>query len=273
MKKILCLLCLFTLFSCSNQDEKAKKELEKARLYYEKQEFLAARQTLDSLKVKYPKAYPVLKEGLQLMREVKLAEQKRNLAYADSMLIIKSAEAESLKKDFIFEKDKTYDDTGKYIYKQQAAERGYQRSYIRSGVNEFGEMYIASVYYGGVPIKHTSLKVSSKDGEYTETATIPYDGGTNYSFTDGGMTTETVTYLGEKGRDVALFIYNHQKEPLKASYLGGKSYSIQISDTDKKAMAATYDLATVLSDIERFKKEIKTAKLKSEYFEVKTKEN
>lgn len=270
MKNIFYILCLFVLFSCTGQTKKAKEELEKARAYYQNEEFSAAKLTVDSIKIKYPKEFSVQKEGLQLMRVVKLAEQKRNLAYCDSMLKVKLMEAEPLKKNFVFEKIEDYDDVGKYIYKQQVTEKNIQRSYIRSGVNEKGEMYIASVYYGSRPVKHSRLKVSSKNGEYAETENVLRDGGANYSFTDGGMTTETVTYLGDKGKDVALFIYDRQKEPVKATYLGETEYSIQISDADKKALAETYDLAIVLSDIERLKKEIETAKLKSEYLEIKT---
>lgn len=189
------------------------------------------------------------------MRQVELKEAERTIAFCDSLLPIKIEEAEALKKGFNFEKDSVYEEIGNYIWKQQTIERNVQRCYIRSGVNEKGEIYLASVFYGGAPINHTGLKVSTPDGQFAETASIAYDGGVNYRFKDLGKTTEVVTYKGEKGLDAAQFISTNVKERIKAEYTGGKPYTIYIADGDKKAIAATFDLATVLSDLENLIKE------------------
>lgn len=189
------------------------------------------------------------------MRQVELKEAERTIAFCDSLLPIKIEEAEALKKGFNFEKDSVYEEIGNYIWKQQTIERNVQRCYIRSGVNEKGEIYLASVFYGGAPINHTGIKVSTPDGQFAETAAIAYDGGVNYRFKDLGKTTEVVTYKGEKGLDAAKFISTNVKERIKAEYTGGKPYTIYIADGDKKAIAATFDLATVLSDLENLIKE------------------
>lgn len=189
------------------------------------------------------------------MRQVELKEAERTIAFCDSLLPIKIEEAEALKKGFNFEKDSVYEEIGNYIWKQQTIERNVQRCYIRSGVNEKGEIYLASVFYGGAPINHTGIKVSTPDGQFAETASIAYDGGVNYRFKDLGKTTEVVTYKGEKGLDAAKFISTNAKERIKAEYTGGKPYTIYIADGDKKAIAATFDLATVLSDLENLIKE------------------
>ena len=79
-------------------------------------------------------------------------------------------------------------------------------------------------------------------------------------FKDMGNTTEVVTYKGENGMEAIKFIYVNQKERIKVEYTGGKPYVIYIADGDKRAIAATYDLATVLSDVEN----MRTLKAKSE---------
>ena len=135
-----------------------------------------------------------------------------------------------------------------------------QRCYIRSGVNEKGEIYLASVFDGGAPINHTGIKVSTKDGQFAETAAIPYDGGVNYRFKDLGKTTEVVTYKGEKGLDAA-------------EYTGGKPYTLYIADGDKKAIAATFELATVLSDLENLQKEKEKATKRIAYLKSKLESN
>lgn len=255
-KSAICIaLAAITLAACNETEKEAQARLNNARSMYERNEFFAAKSEIDSIRALYPKEYKVLKEGLTLMRQVELKEAERTIAFCDSLLPIKIEEAEALKKGFNFEKDSVYEEIGNYIWKQQTIERNVQRCYIRSGVNEKGEIYLASVFYGGAPINHTGLKVSTPDGQFAETASIAYDGGVNYRFKDLGKTTEVVTYKGEKGLDAAKFIATNVKERIKAEYTGGKPYTIYIADGDKKAIAATYDLATVLSDLENLIKE------------------
>ncbi len=270
MNRIFFILIAFLLFTaCNNNKKLAQENLERARILSENHQFEAAKQSLDSLKVNFPKEVGVLKDGLQVMRQVELREQERNIQYCDSMLIVKTAEADSMKVLFIFEKDPKYDDIGKYIDKQQVLERNIGRSYIRSGVNELGEMYIASVYHGGGKLKHNQLKVSAPDQSFSETSVIPEDGGVNFSFQDLGMTTEVVTYQNNKDNGVILFIYNNSKYRLKAELLGGKPYSFFISDGDKKSLIKTHDFSVVLSDIQRLEKEKEKAKTRIEYLKSK----
>ena len=272
MKKYLSLGFLFVFFiSCNNDAKLAGNLLNEAQTYYESREYANAKLYLDSLKAAFPKEAAIQREALQLMRKIDLEEQTRNLNYCDSMLIICRSKADSLKQHFIFEKDTDYEEIGKYISKQQKIENNTQKSYIRCGVNERGEMYLASVYYGANPINHSRLKVSTPDGQYTETENIPPDGGLNYSFKDLGVTTEIVTYTKEKDGGVIQFIDNHHNEKLKAEYFGGdKTYTFQITANDKNAIAETCELATVLSDIDRLEKEIKKAQGRIEYLKTKT---
>lgn len=255
-KSAICIaFAAITLAACNQTEKEAQARLDNARKMYKRNELFAAKSEIDSVRALYPKEYKVLKEGLALMRQVELKEAERTIAFCDSLLPIKIEEAETLKKGFTFEKDSVYEEIGNYIWKQQTIERNVQRCYIRSGVNEKGEIYLASVFYGGAPINHTGIKVSTPDGQFAETASIAYDGGVNYRFKDLGKTTEVVTYKGEKGLDAAKFIATNVKERIKAEYTGGKPYTLYIADGDKKAIAATYDLATVLSDLENLIKE------------------
>ena len=120
-------------------------------------------------------------------------------------------------------------------------------------------MYLASVYFGGKPIDHTTIKISTPDGLFAETATIPYDGGLNYHFKDLGNTTEVVTYKAENGMDAIKFINDNADKRLKVEYKGGKPYIIYMAENDKKALVATYQLASTLSDIYQMTREKKKA--------------
>jgi hypothetical protein len=112
-------------------------------------------------------------------------------------------------------------------------------------------MYLASVYFGSRPINHTGIKLSVGNSLFAETASIPYDGGVNYRFTDNGNTSEIVNYKGENGIDAVKFVCANAKERIKADYTGRKTYAIYLADADKQAIVATYELAAILSDVEK----------------------
>jgi hypothetical protein len=264
MKKFFYLLLFPIFFACNNQEELARGELQKAQDFYDRQEYSNARQTLDSLKIKYPKVFPVLKEGQQLVKKIEHSLQTRNFHYCDSMILVEQAKIKSLTEGFIFEKDTAYEDIGKYVYKTQSIERNIQKTYIRSYTNELGEMTLSSVYYGGRPIKHSALLVSIHSGESAQTASITSDGSNNYTFNDGGMTTETVSYTGGKDNGVILFICNNAQKPVKATFRGEKEISVSISEADKTALLRTYNLSVTLSEIEKLKKGKEIARQKLE---------
>lgn len=275
MKKSITYILLFSslfISSCNKTTKEAQARLDQAKALFAQDEFAAAKTEIDSLRTLYPKEFKVLKEGLTLMRQVEMKEAIRNIAYVDSLLPIRQQEAEVLAKAFTYEKDSIYEETGNYIYKQQTIERNLERCYIRAGVNERGEYYLSSVYNGTSPINHTNIKLSTKEDIYVETAIIPFDGGVNYRFENLGRTTEVVTYKGENGLDALQFIAEHQKERIKVNFQGGKSYIIYIADGDKKAIAATYEFALVLGDIDQLSKEKNKSLQRIDYLKRKVSE-
>lgn len=271
MRRILLLLgtAVLLLGGCGNEKE-ARKDLEHARQLYESRQYSAAKNAVDTLRIRYPKEVAVLKESLTLMRLIERGESERNIEFCDSLIPIRSEEAEKLKKGFVFEKDSAYEDIGRYIWKQKTLERNVGRSYIRCGVDEKGEIYLASVYFGRAPLNHTGLRLSTPDGSFAETASVPYDGGVNYRFKDLGNTTEIVTYKAENGIDAIKFVYGtDEKTRIKAEYTGGKRFSLTLSNDDKKAIRATFELAIVLSDLESMRKEKEKATKKIAYIDHK----
>jgi hypothetical protein len=241
---------LVMLAGCEGNEKDARAKLENARALYERNELIAAKNEIDSIRIHYPREVSVLKETLELMRQVELKETDRNIAYYDSLLPIRQEEFRAFNKGFVLEKDSRFQDIGNYMVEKQTIERNVERSYIRCMVDEKGEISLASVYFGSRPINHTGIKVSIASGLFAETASIPYDGGVNYRFTDMGNTSEIVNYKGEKGIDAIKFIYSNARARIKVDYTGGKPYGIYLDETDKKAVISIYELAAILSDIE-----------------------
>lgn len=249
------IVAIFCLTGCAEGKE-AKKLFDEARSLYESQQFILAKNRIDSIHTHFPREVEIRKEAITLMRHVERSESERNIAYCDSLIPIRMSESEIMKKGFLFEKNTDYDRLGKYIWSTMTVERNVERSYIRCGVNEEGEMYIASVYFGRSPLNHTGLTFSSNDGTRAETPAIPYDGGTNYRFQYLGNVTEVVTFRGEHCKAIADYVMVvNEKERIKATYTGGNPFSLFLTDADKKAIQATYMLALVLTDIDSLQRE------------------
>ena len=267
--KIYLIGILLFLIACNTNKKQATIYLVNAQKLYEQGEYVSAKNNLDSIKNLFPKEFEIQKDGLKLRRKIEIKENEQNISFCDSMLIIRLAEAEKMKSGFVYEKNPEYDDVGKYIDKNQSVEAKLQSSYIRTQVNELGVILFSSVYYGSRAIQHTKLKVSKSNNEYVETQAIPRDGGLNYSFIDGGMTTEIVTYTQGKDNGVIKFIYDNKESVLKAEYSGKEKYSFTISASDKNVLVKTFNFSVVLSDIEKLKKEKEKSFLRILYLEDK----
>jgi hypothetical protein len=257
---------------CRGQEKEAMARLANAKSLYEKNEWLAAKDEIDSIRARYPDEVKVLRGALELMRQVEIKEAERNIAYCDSLLPIRQAAVKEAVKGFVFEKDSIYEESGNYVRQQQTVERNVERSYIRCGVNEEGEMYLASVYFGSRPINHTGIRVSTPDGLFAATTAIPYDGGLNYRFKDGENISEIVYYKKENGINAIKFIYINAKKRIKVDYTGGEQpYGMYMGEADKQSLTLTYDLAALLTDIHSLTNERSKYAKKKTYLEEKLK--
>lgn len=271
MKKYLLvsLVLALLLSGCGKEAKQAQEHLNYVKELMQDEKFDLAKTEIDTLRVLYPKRVEVLRESLSLMRQIDIKVSERNILFIDSLLPIRQHQVDSLKGRFVLEKDTVYQEIGNYVFKSQTVERNVERSYIRSNVNEEGVMTLGSVYFGAGKLDHTFLKVSVKDGSYAETASIPFDGGQNYRFTDLGNTSEIVTYRGPECESVVKFIFDHQKEQIKAEYMGGRKYMLYISNGDKQAIATTFEFATLLSDVNYMVKEREKAVKRIEYLKAR----
>ena len=98
-KSAICItLATLALAGCNNDEKNAQARLDNARSMYEQNEFFAAKNEIDSIRILYPKEFKVIREGLTLMRQVEQKEAERNLAFCDSLIPVKQQELEGLKR-------------------------------------------------------------------------------------------------------------------------------------------------------------------------------
>jgi hypothetical protein len=210
------------------------------------------------------------RDSLLLARRQDSAEAVRNVAFCDSILPILRTEMEALRGTFSFEKDTAYATPGNYVHHGQTVEHNIGRSYLRSGVTEQGEPFLASVYAGRRPIRHTALRISIPTGLYAQTPEVPFDGGRNYRFEDDGLYTEVVTYRGEQCLPLLQFLYeNRDADRLRADYLGGTPYHIYIDAKDRNNIAATYQFSHLIHDIFRLETERQKSTRRLDYLRQK----
>ena len=269
MKKAVFLACLCcTLFSCSNVEKKAGEKLRAAREAFQRGDYIEAKIQIDSIKILYPKAFETRREGIGLMQQVELKEQEKTLVYLDSMLQDKQKEVDALKKNYTFEKDAEYQRTGNYLHPSQVIEKNLHRSYLRFQVDETGVMSMTSIYCGPHNIHHLAVKVTAPDGSFAETPASK----DSYETTDLGEKIEKADYkLGEDGNVIAFLNLNKDKN-IRVNYLGERSYATVMTPNDRKAVAAVYELAQLLSSITEIKREMEEANLKIEFVKRKIQE-
>ena len=269
MKKAVFLACLCcTLFSCSNVEKKAGEKLRAAREAFQRGDYSEAKIQIDSIKILYPKAFETRREGIGLMQQVELKEQEKTLVYLDSMLQDKQKEVDALKKNYTFEKDAEYQRTGNYLHPSQVIEKNLHRSYLRFQVDETGVMSMTSIYCGPHNIHHLAVKVPAPDGSFAETPASK----DSYETTDLGEKIEKADYkLGEDGNVIAFLNLNKDKN-IRVNYLGERSYATVMTPNDRKAVAAVYELAQLLSSITEIKREMEEANLKIEFVKRKIQE-
>lgn len=269
MKKAVFLACLCcTLFSCSNVEKKAGEKLRAAREAFQRGDYSEAKIQIDSIKILYPKAFETRREGIGLMQQVELKEQEKTLVYLDSMLQGKQKEVDALKKNYTFEKDAEYQRTGNYLHPSQVIEKNLHRSYLRFQVDETGIMSMTSIYCGPHNIHHLAVKVTAPDGSFAETPASK----DSYETTDLGEKIEKADYkLGEDGNVIAFLNLNKDKN-IRVNYLGERPYATVMTPNDRKAVAAVYELAQLLSSITEIKREMEEANLKIEFVKRKIQE-
>ena len=263
MKKIglSALLALSVLAGCGDGGEKeAQIRLQKAEVALQEDNFSEAKLQIDSIKILYPKAFEARKQGIKLMQQVDLKEQRKTLVYLDSMMQVKQAQLDSIKGNFVLEKDTAYQEIGNWFYPTQVVEKNTGRSFLRAQVSELGEMSLTSIYCAGGTLNHTSVKVSV--GETFAETPMTKD---SYTTTDSGRTIEKADYkLGEDG-GVASFIVTHADKNIQLQFIGDKTYRTAMQKTDRQAFVELFELARILSGMEEIRKQQKEANLKIQF--------
>ena len=257
------------LFGCGGDEKKAGDLYKRAETSFAEGNYSRAKLQIDSIRNLYPKAFDVRKAGIRLMQQVDLAEQRKTLAYLDSVMAVKKASLDSIIGNFVLEKDTAYQEVGNYFYPTQVVEKNIGRTFLRGQVSESGEMSLTSIYCAGRNIHHTAVKVSVGDN-FAQTP----PSNDSYETTDLGRPVEKADYkLGNDGGVIDFIAANRDKKSMRLEFIGDRSYTTVLYANDIRAIAELSDLARILSGIEKVRKEQDEANLKIRFVTRKMEES
>ncbi len=257
--KYIIILSALIFSACGKKDDGAALRLNAARQLYAEKQYELAKQEIDSLKTLYPKSYKEIREGLAFLDTIRRGENTQIITECDSLISEFDPQVEKFKSEFSLQRDKRYQDTGYFIPKESLSGGVISGTTLRSGIGEDGELYIESVFVGGKQ-KHNKIKVSAQDGTFAESAAVN-DDGLNYRFSNMGKEYEVIRFSGSNDNGIAKFIFSNAQKPLTATLIGQGKYSYQLPSSIKSAISKSYQLSSMMLQLDS----LKTAKEKAEF--------
>lgn len=252
IKIIAGILIITTLFSCGKSyKQRAAEKLNMAAGLCEKGDSLAALQQLDSILVLFPEAFKTVAKAKELSRKIN-----------SEILFHKQDQLDKLsdqlaKEEEMFNKEKTENDRyTQYIHKRQSFERRWDKSFIQLHLDETGELYISSNYYGAEWLSHVGLRVYDGDLQ-AKTDSVALGDPNNHHSEFMNTHWEKVRYKDGKDNGVIQFIADNADRNLKAVFLGKRMYYIILEDVDKQAVKDALILSHTLKLKIKLQEEIK----------------
>lgn len=255
MKKLIpySILLLIVLFvACGPSDEdKARVKLDQAKALLQSQDTTAALLKMDSIAKLYPEAAYSINAVENISKQLRFDLLQRKEAEVDSVNI----QIATLENNFVKEKTE-FDRFTQYIHKRQTFQRGWDRSYIQVHLDERGDLYLSSNYYGDHWLNHYGIRVYDQ-GEDARTDSIPLGTVDNHHSDFMETKWEKVSYRNGKDNGVIEFIAQHVDRNLKAVFLGKEYYYIILETYDKEAVHDALALSKVIKSKTGLEAEVK----------------
>ncbi|MBK5196117.1 MAG: hypothetical protein JJE08_08840 [Proteiniphilum sp.] len=265
------ILLLFSLFafSCSGKERGAKEYLSEALTAYNEGNYSLSKLKIDSIKVLFSTSFDEINAGFSLMQDVRMAENKRNILFCDSMLRENYIQLNEMLTKFEFVRDIRYQEFGEYYPKVYPHQSSISRNGLRSGVREKGILFIESIL-SGATVKHNKIKVTTGEGNFAESLSVTSNG-LNYRFNTLNKSYEIVRYSGNDENGVAQFIHTFQDDPVTVHFIGSRTITVVLTDAAKKGIAHSYELSSLLLNIEQLKFEKEKSEALIRYLESREK--
>lgn len=240
------------LFACDKSDKKmAAERLILSENLYQQGDTTTALAHLDSIRRMYPTAIQAIVTADQQKKKIYSEIVYRKQDELDSVL------AKIAKVEQKFDSEKTeFDRFTQYIHKRQNFDRRWNKSFIQFHLDDQGNLYMSSNYYGEQWLQHTGIRVYDNDIQ-AKTDSIGLDDPNNHRSDFMDYVWEKVSYRNGKDNGVIQFIADHPDRKLKAVFLGKRYFYIWLEEYDKQAARDVLKFSALLKRKLVLEKEIK----------------
>lgn len=213
--------------------------------------------TIDSLHELYPREIRSRRMADTIEWKIEYDEAIKNLPVLDSIISKDSLQLAELAKNFNYSKNEEYQDYGNYEHKRFRTENNTWRCYLKSTVNDLGDMVLIS-YYSGKKEEHNGFTVTA--GEYEKSIR---DAENVSGFMDGGTYREFITVNDSLENGMISFITSCD-DGITVRLNGEKEHEYTMGSSDVEAFRETMELARLLQEINLYKMQIRKFRSKIE---------
>ena len=170
-----------------------------------------------------------------------LVRARRTIVYSDSLLGTLLPKADSLMRNFSYEKQEAYEDNGYYTHKLLVTGRNANRFFLQAQTDDKGRLTVRSYYFGQTPVNHTGVRIEAAD-VYAEAE------GSLHSFEAEGIH-EIVSIKDADGAKLLEFVAAHSSDRIKVTAYGSQKAVYYLKDNEKQALIQTLELSLTMKDI------------------------
>lgn len=198
---------------------------------------------------------------------VALTEQERSWVYYDSVKQTLLPQADSLMREFAYEKNEKYEDNGRYTHKLLKTGNNTARNYLQAIVWDNGKIEVKCFYYGAKAIGMDAVTLTAVQGDAGVENLENRFHGTQHAFEAEGWH-EMLTLTGDEAVQFLHFVDAYGAGRVRVTYEGAKSREVfYLSQNDKKALMTTYQFGVVVQDIQKLDTQLKMTQLQIEKYQ------
>jgi hypothetical protein len=241
------------LAGCGKQkdEQHAVEQLSEIEQLISAEKYNAAILALDSLHANFPKMIELRRRALALEDTISQRQNRRTVAFCDSLMAVRAQEIDSMSSFFRLEKDAKYQVIGNLVYKNQ--KNTTLGSSIQVLVDESDYFQLVK-YNFGIKNMPTFLTVSTAE-IYASTDTISLNSVAYHSFDADGGTVESVTFSNEQATRFAAFVKQFADQNLTLTQHGKKNIAYTLSANEKQSISITYTFWKLKKDLQHRKLE------------------
>lgn len=261
MQKYLSLLLITFIFVACGSNNKQESQIDQrltaiAELIAQNK-LDEAKAEIDSIHKNFPRKIDKRRIAAALSDSITRIESRTTLELFSTHMPLLINRADSLRKNFKYEKEEKYQDFGNFVYKTQITEQNMTRNYLKSFIDEQSNIFIVSNLVGQ-RINQSIIKLSVAD-VFVTTDTTNNRKGVFHSFSNEGQYWETLTFKNDDILTLAAFVEQNAKQKIKVELKGTKNFNYQLAESDKKAIVETYKLWNTMREIKILEFEVEKA--------------